>query len=885
MTKQDLKPPLFAVRFLTWLIAPHLLESILGDMQETFDQNAKRLGKRKAQWMYWSEMPGYIKPEFIRRKQNTYQSSPIISHYMIRNYFKIAIRNFRNNKAYTLINVIGLTLGLACCVLVFFTVRYELSFDAHHKDIGQVYRLLRYTKERGDKGLATGIPLPVLDALKNDFPALKNQIACTYALKGTLVTVEQEGNKKKFDEDYYAIAFVGPEYFRLLNYEWIKGSPEASLTNPGSVVLSEKQAERYFGKADPMGKTIRINNQKDFVVSGLIADPPATTNFPFTTLISFSSLKDYGAYTNWDDWASSYGGGQMYVKLPQSMNQADFEKQLTGFNKKYYDAKAAAETSFILQAVNDIHFDNRTSNYAGRTISKGMIWTMVLVGSFILIAACVNFVNLATAQAIRRSREVGVRKVLGSTRFQLLRQYFSETAFITVLSVLLALIASQLALPYVASVLNIPAQGVMFISDPVVLAFMFALVVITTILAGFYPAMVLSGFQPILALKGKVKTGGSGQAHLRRSLIVLQFTISQVVLIGTVIAYNQMQYFQTMDLGFEKDEIVNITIPESDFAKMESLKSRLASETGIRSMSQSQFTPMSQSNWQTGFKYENDTEFLNFEIVMRPADTAYVHTYGMEMAAGRMYLPSDSIREYVVNEAFVKAMGMKRPQEIIGKRMAIGGSDYKFPIVGVIKNFNTYSLHREIIPCVMTTLKGNYSKMGIKLSAHSDKNLLSRIEKVWSSVYPDYLFKYTFYDETLNSYYSKEEKLFSLFRILAGIAVFIGCLGLYGVVAFMVESRTKEMGIRKAIGATAFNIFGLFSIDFVKLVVIALVIASPVAWYGMSQWLQDFTYRISISWWMFAVTGIVVIFIALITISFQSVKAALMNPVKALRSE
>ncbi|WP_310590426.1 FtsX-like permease family protein [Dyadobacter sp. NIV53] len=540
---------------------------------------------------------------------------------------------------------------------------------------------------------------------------------------------------------------------------------------------------------------------------------------------------------------------------------------------------------FLLQPVNDIHFDTKMNNYAGRSISKGMIWTMILVGIFILITACVNFVNLATAQALRRSREVGVRKVLGSTRGQLLRQYFSETGIITFLSVVLALVVSQLVLPYVSNVLNINSKGVMFFTDPIVLTFLAFLTVLTTILAGFYPAMVVSGFQPILALKGKMKSGGNNQANLRRGLIVLQFTISQVVLIGTVIAYNQMKYFKTMDVGFEKDEIVNVAIPEPGFDKMEALKAKLASESGIKSMTLSSFTPMSQSNWQTGFKFENDTEFLKFEVVMRPADTAYVKTYGMEMVAGRMYLPADTMREYVVNEAFVKAMGMKNPEEIIGKRMAIGGSDYKLPIVGVIRNFNTYSLHREIIPCVLTTEKSNYYNLGIKLSKNADSKQLERIEKAWSSTYPDYLFKYTFYDETLNNFYAKEEKLFSLFRILAGIAIFIGCLGLYGVVAFMVESRTKEMGIRKAIGATAFNIFGLFSVDFVKLVVIALVIASPVAWYGMQEWLKDFTYKVDINWWVFALTGFAVIAIALITISFQSIRAALMNPVKALRSE
>ncbi|TDE18551.1 ABC transporter permease [Dyadobacter psychrotolerans] len=804
---------------------------------------------------------------------------------MIKNYFITSLRNLRRNWNFTVINITGLTLGLACCLLIFFTVRYEVSFDKHHQNTDQVYRIIRHTKANGEKGYNPGIPLPVLEAMRNDFPEIKNQVTCTYGMRETLVTNIEGVSKKKFVDPFYAVSFVGPEYFNLLDYTWLKGSPKTSLTNPGSVVLTERQAQKYFGDADPMGKTIRINNKMNFIVTGLIKDSPVTTNFPFTVMLSFSSLKEYGSFTEWNDWISSYGGGQMYIKLPAAISKDQFEKQMVTFSKKYLDAKTAADLEFLLQPVKDIHFATKMSNYAGRTISKGMIWSMVLVGVFILITACVNFVNLATAQALRRSREVGVRKVLGSTRSQLLRQYFSETGVITFLSVILGLVVAQLVLPYVANILNIKSEGVWFIKDPSIIIFLLILMITTTFLAGIYPAMIVSGYQPILALKGKAHSSGSHQSNLRRGLIVLQFAISQAVLIGTLIAYSQMKYFKTMDVGFDKDEIVNVVVPEHEHGEIEKLAAQLKGESGINSISFSSFTPMSQSNWQTGFTFENDTDFLDFDIVMRPADTAWAHTYGLEMIAGRMYFPSDTIREYVVNEAFVQKLGFKSPQEIIGKRMAIGGSDFKLPIVGVVKNFNTFSLHREIIPCVMTTLKDNYGMLSVKLAKNAGKTQIDRIEKVWAATFPDHVFSYTFFDEKLSSFYDKEQKLFDLFRILAGIAIFIGCLGLYGVVAFMAESRTKEMGIRKAIGASALHIFGLFSIDFVKLIIVALVIASPIAWYAMNEWLQDFTYKIEINWSVFVLTGVAVVLIALITISFQSIKAALMNPVKALRSE
>jgi putative ABC transport system permease protein len=785
---------------------------------------------------------------------------------MIKNYLITSFRNLRRNWNFAVINITGLALGLTCCLLIFFALRFELNFDTHHKNGEHIYRFVNRNKQYGDKGYNVGAPLPVLAALRNDFPEIKNTVTNTYAAKEILITIGEDEKRKKFIDPINSVSFIEPEYFNIFSYTWVKGNPEKSLTNPGSVVLSVDQAKKYFGDADPIGKTIRVNNRMNFVVS-------------------YASLKEYGANTNWEDWQSTYGGGQVYMKLPQSVSKIQMEKQLTAFAKKYRDPKDAAENDWILQPLLDIHFAANTPNYAGRTISKGMIWSMILVGSFILITACVNFVNLATAQALRRAREVGVRKVLGSTRGQLLRQYLSETGIITALSVVLALLIAQISLPYVAQILNVKSQGTLVITDPIIMGFLGLLFLLTTVLSGFYPALIVSGYQPILALKGKIGKSGSHQSNLRRGLIVFQFTISQIILIGTIIAYSQMKYFRTIDLGFQKDEIINVPLPENKDGKIEKMQAKLKSLPGLKSMSFSAFTPMSKSNWQTVFKYENDEDLLNFEIVMRPADTSYINTYGLTLIAGRTYLQADTMREYIVNGAFVKKIGLKDPQDIIGKRMAIGGSHIKLPIVGVVKNFNTYSLHREIIPCVMTTSSDSYGTLSLKMTASATREQLAQIENAWMETFPDYMFKYTYFDQTLNSFYEKEGQLFSLFRILTGIAIFIGCLGLYGVVAFMAESRTKEMGIRKAIGASAFNIFGLFSIDFIKLVLIALVIASPIAWYTMDDWLKDYTYRITISWWIFALAGFMAVLIALVTISFQSVKAALMNPVKALRSE
>lgn len=806
---------------------------------------------------------------------------------MIRNYLITSLRNLKRNWSFAMINVTGLTLGLACCLLIFFTVRYELSFDKQYKEMDRAYRLMRYNPKNADKGGYPGALLPSFAALKNDFPEIRDQVTCTYAMREMLVSVEGKTGVRKFQDPAYSVTFVDPAYFKLLDYTWLQGNPKTALANPGAVVVTESQAKRYFGTTQAVGKTLKVDNRMLFSVTGVVADPGPNTNFPFTTMLSFASLKAFGAFTDWEDWGSSYGGAQIYLKLPEDESQASFEKKLVAFKTKYIKKKEGDLEQFVLQPVHEIHFDTKAQNYSGRSISKGMIWAMVIVGAFILITACVNFVNLATAQALRRAREVGVRKALGSTRAQLLRQYFSETGLITVLSVLLALITAQIALPYVAGILNVTAEGVWFVADPVVLLFLLGLAVITTLLAGFYPAMVVSGYQPVLALKGKMRVAGSGQNNMRRSLIVLQFTISQIVLIGTIVAYSQMKYFRTKDLGFKRDEILNVRIPEEKPGQVAGLKAQLGEIPGVKSMSFSMVTPMSRSNWQTQFRLENQEEPLDFEVVMRPADTAYVNTYGLEMVAGRMYMASDTMREFVINQAFAEKLGYKNYDEVLGKRISIGGGGVLLPIVGVVKNFNTYSLHREIIPCVLASDGNNVNSLiGLKLAENTDPSqVISRIEKAWTSTFPDHLFKYTFLNETLNAFYEKEAKLFELFKILTFIAIFIGCLGLYGVVAFMAESRIKEMGIRKAIGASAANIFALFSTDFIKLVVVALVIASPLAWYVMNQWLEDFTYRISIDWWVYVLAGAAAIVIALFTISFQSLKAAFVNPVKALRSE
>ncbi len=816
---------------------------------------------------------------------------------MFKSYFITSLRAIKRNWSYSFINVSGLTLGLACCLLLFMAVRYELSFDRHNANADRIYRMLGVDKSDPESNPNTGITFPALAALRNDFPELKHQLTMVSQVRSTVVSVpgKTSAATKRFQEATGMIAFAEPEYFNLFDYTWEKGSPQTALANPNTVVLSDRIAHKYFGATDPMGKTIRLSNRMDFVVTGVVQAPPSTSSVPFEVFLAHASILSYGSSSPPDSWQSTYSGAQIYVMLPTATSGAEvpavqMEKQLVGFVKKYHRPEDAEKLRYVLQPLTDIHFATNMYNYAQRSISIEMIWAMVLIGLFLLVTACINFINLATAQAIRRSREVGVRKVLGSTRAQLVRQFLGETSVLTTIAVILALLVAQLSLPYVGELLNIKPDAVTLFS-PMALGFLGLLGLLTTLLAGFYPALVLSGYQPILALKGKILSSGTNRYFtLRRGLIVGQFAISQLLIIGTIVAYSQMKYFRSVDLGFSRDAIITVTVPQNEPGQLENLRAQLTNVPGIAAVSFGMTTPASTSNWTTGFRFENEDKDPDYGVLMRPADTAYVRTYGLKLLAGRMYLPADTIRELVINETFMKRLGFQKPEQVIGKMMTVAGGNVKKPIVGVVKDFNMFSLHDEVVPSVLTTERDNYRTMAIKLSTakggtENIRQILKKVETAWTATYPEFVFSYEFLDETLANFYESEERMYALLQLLAGIAIFIGCLGLYGVVAFMAESRTKEIGVRKVLGASAAHIFGLFSTDFIRLVVIALILSAPLAWYIMNEWLQNFEYKIAIEWWMFALAGGLAVGIALLTVSFQSTRAALMNPVKSLRSE
>jgi putative ABC transport system permease protein len=514
-----------------------------------------------------------------------------------------------------------------------------------------------------------------------------------------------------------------------------------------------------------------------------------------------------------------------------------------------------------------------------------LINTMWLIAGFILLIACVNFINLATAQAFNRAKEVAVRKVMGSNRNQLRLQFYSETALITLAAIILSIGIVILGLPYISSVLKLPLT-LSFLSNPGVIGFLALTAVVVVLLAGFYPALVLSRFNPVTALKSKINARSSKGISLRRGLVVFQFVVAQALIIGTIILVKQMNYFRDYSMGFDKDAVVNIAFPEDSIgrSKLDYLKNKLASIDGVKNSSFSFASPADDGNWSSNFKFDKAEKETDWNANLKWADADYLKTYNIPLVAGRNINPSDTAKEFLVNETMLKRLGITDPNQAINKEIDLWGQ-MKFPIVGVIKDFNAMSLRQPIVPVLITSVKDFYGTANIKLSTKDINGTLKKVEALWNEVYPDFVYEQRFLDAKIENFYAQEGKLSDLYKIFAGLAIFLSCLGLYGLASFMAVQKTKEVGIRKVLGASVNNIIMLFSKEFLVLIGIAFLIAVPLAWYFMQDWLQDFVYRVNISWWIIALSGLIAVTVAMLTISFKAIKAAVANPVKSLRTE
>ena len=803
---------------------------------------------------------------------------------MLKNYLKIALRNIVRHKSYAIINIAGLAIGIAASMLLFLVVQYELSYDTFHKNYTNIYHIVTVDKSPDEENTTSGIPYPAPDALRLEFPDAT--FTTLNIANGSQVTVTgndstNQNNQKKFIESD-GVFFLEPSYFTLFDAKWLSGTA-AELAKPNHVILSRGIAEKYFGDwKQATGQFIRVDNAVNLKVAGVIEDPAENSDFPIRIAASYETMKKslLNGYTT--DWGSTSSNHQVYVLLPPTVSAKNIDTRLLKFGDKYYQKRATKRTNF-LQPLSEVHFDTRFSNFGDHITRKPTLLTLSFIGLLIIIMACINFINLSTAQAISRSKEVGVRKVLGGKRIQLFGQMMGETAVIVIIAIILAMGLAQATLPFVKKLVSLGDNIRLFNTGSIL--FLLALMVIVTFLSGLYPSLVLSGFKPALALKNKIASATVGRISLRRGLVVLQFAISQVLIIGTVVAIGQMNFINKADLGFDKEAVL-VLAGNSDSAvisRQPAFKNEVLQIPGVKSVSFNSDPPSSDNDWSTNFAYDH-REDENYGLFLKFGDADYLKTFGLELIAGRSFEPSDTTRELLVNETLVKKLGIQNPQEIIGKELRLGRSSWK-PIVGVVKDFKAKSLREEIKPIMISSRKKFYSNTAIKLRTTDIKETQASIQSSWDKHFPEYVNTASFLDEHITRFYQQEDQLSTLYKIFAVLAIFISSLGLYGLVSFMAVQKTKEVGIRKVLGASAGNIVYLFSKEFTILITIAFLIAAPLAYYLMNNWLEDFAYRIKIGAGVFILAVFISILIAWLTVGYKAIKAAVANPVKSLRTE
>ncbi|MEO1260278.1 MAG: FtsX-like permease family protein [Bacteroidota bacterium] len=811
---------------------------------------------------------------------------------MFKNNLKIALRTLRKNKIYTAVTLIGLTAGIAAVLLIFRMVTYELGFNKNFANYDRIVRVV--SKEAlpdGDINYGTCTPIPAMDVIEETVSQFEH-MSRVKEMWVTMSLPDPNGGPplKKFNmEDGETGFFVEPEFFEVFQLDWKAGDPASALVQPNTIVLAERYAKKFFNTAEEaMGKQLVMDNLVPMTVTGIIADLPINCDFNFPFLSSWPTLKAYADYFFYDpEWGSCSSNNQVYALLygPEQIDAGNDVIAAVG-KEEYLDRRTGKQgKTHYLQPLSDLHFNEELSHSGNHRVGKTRLRILGGIGVLILIMACFNFINLATAQSALRAKEVGVRKTLGSGRKQLVGQFMSETGIIVFLAVILGVNLAVICAPLLKHVSDV-SDTVPFLSNPMVWGFLALVSIAVTLLAGLYPSLALASYKPVEALRSKVSQSRFAGASLRKSLVVLQFVIAQGLIIGAIITLLQLDYIRSQDLGFSQDLVYNfgVGIDSSALARHKVLKQELLQIPAVEKVSFSSDQPLSGNTWASNFRYASRPEDENYAITLKFCDDDYHETYGLRLLAGDWYEARDSVRKGVVNMTLLKKLGVSDPQDVIGQDLRIGANNM-YKISGVVEDFHTHSFHKEHLPLLMSARPGYYWDVGVKIRPDDIAGTLAALQKGFDKIMPEQVFDGRFLDEGIAMFYEDENRLSSTCKGFGLLAILISCLGLFGLAAHAAQQRTKEIGVRKVLGATTASIVGLLSKDFLKLVGIGLVIATPLAWYLMEQWLQDFAYSVDIEWWVFALAGAVAIAVAFLTVSYQSIKAAWVNPVDSLRSE
>ena len=814
---------------------------------------------------------------------------------MLKNYFTIAFRNFWRNKFFSFINLSGLAIGISASLVIYLIVQYEFSYDAFHKDGNRIYRVVtNFKAAEFDKN--SGVPLPVAGVVNNEVTGIETatKFFITY---NTKVTVPLTGTQPAIYKKQPNIVFADEKYFSLLDNEWVYGSPQTALTAPNQVVLTESRAKIYFNDiSKAMGKEIIYDDTLVTVVTGIVKDFSKASDFTFKEFISFATAEQHALLGNYipDTWNSVTSSFQLFVKLEKGIRVKQVETQLAAARKKYVPAQDAGNSKYILQTLTDIHTNLDYDNFDQRMAHKPTLYGLLAVALFLLALGCINFINLTTARASQRAKEIGIRKTMGSSTRQLIVQFLSETFLLTFLAALISLAIT----PFILKIFSdfIP-EGISFksVNQPHVIIFLILLVLAVSFLSGFYPALVLTKFQPVSVLKNQLSSSSNKtrKLWLRRSLTVSQFVIAQFLIIATLVVSKQIHYSINKELGYKKDAIITINTPFSfDKSKEKDkyfLLEKLKTIPEIDKIVLAGSPPASPNTMTTTIKFNDGKKEGEIEVEMKYADGAYFDIYKMKLLAGRYLQKSDTGSALLINNTYAKALGFTNPADALGK--SVNKDNKSQPIVGVLSDFNTKSTHKAIKPLAYTvTNRESQTRtlhIALKPRVRGDEweRAIIKAGTAFKAVYPGDDFKYEFFDESIGAFYKSEQDISRLLKWASGLTIFISCLGLLGIVIYITNQRTKEIGIRKVLGASIAQIVSLLSKDFMWLVLIAFAIAAPIAWWAMHNWLNDFAYKTTISWWVFAVTGAGMLLIALLILGIRTMRSATANPVKSLRTE
>jgi len=794
-------------------------------------------------------------------------------------------------KFISFINLFGLMVGLTCCLLITTYILNELSYDRYNKNADNIYRITRtFYNGNGEATLnLSTISPPFGYYLPTDFPEIQKM---TRLLNFGTVPLRYK-DKLINEKDVY---FADENLFDVFTVDVLKGNPKTALTDPFSVMLTEDEAKKYFGNEDPINKVIRANNQFDVKVTGIYKPFPSNAHMHPNMLVSFNTLKDSAVYGE-QNLRTNWGNNSFftYIMLPKGYNIQNMKARFPAFLDKhmtdeYGPNKPSKSTSLDLQKLTAIHLSSHTDYEAEPNGDISRVWIFGAIALFILLIACINYMNLSTARSALRAREIGIRKVIGARRKEIIFQFLSESVLLCWVAIIIAGVLTYVMLPWLNKVSGQQLSFDILLKWQVIIPLLITPFIVG-ILSGIYPSLFMSSFQPVKTLKGLFNAHGSS-INFRKVLVVFQFGISIALIITTMIVFQQLRYMQQASLGYDKEHILTLPYYPALNDQYESFRNTLLRNSNIKDVGRSSRIPTGRLLDGQGAQAPGNDSMVPVKADIRyvAADYDFIPTYGVHIVAGRNFSRDygTDTASFILNEAAVRAVGWKSPQEAVGKNFKYGGQ--MGHIVGVTNDFHFESLHQTIAPLILVMptpaqAANSYGYLSIKISGGNIPSALATIKDTWQKFLPELPYQYTFLDENFAKLYEAEQRQGTIFIIFACLAIFIACLGLFGLSAFSITQRVKEIGVRKVLGANVSTIVALLSKDFLKLVLIAAIISFPIAWYAMHNWLQDFAYRINIQWWVFVVAGILAALIALITVSFQAIKAALANPVKSLRTE